>query len=166
MTTQQFKVLENRIRRAAERQGLRLEKSRARDPHAVDFGTYRLVDQRHNTVVKQNWDMPRGYGLNLRDVGRYLYTDVTVRVDPTHDRAPGEWAHDEAEPMTFDSDKTPILRYRDWSTTGVEVDGELLPDGWVLHTADGEEHLMANRFTDDIDEVVGDAREYLRRYHL
>ena len=37
------KVRENRLRRAAERQGLRLVKSRRRDPRAVGLGTYMLV---------------------------------------------------------------------------------------------------------------------------
>jgi hypothetical protein len=36
------KVRENRVRRAAERQGLQLEKSRRRDPRAIDFGRYWL----------------------------------------------------------------------------------------------------------------------------
>jgi hypothetical protein len=36
------KVRENRIRRIASRQGLRLEKSRQRDPMALDYGKYSL----------------------------------------------------------------------------------------------------------------------------
>ena len=35
MTVQEYKVLENRMRRAAERQGLRLEKSRAALPGSL-----------------------------------------------------------------------------------------------------------------------------------
>lgn len=38
-----MKVLENRLRRAAERQGFLLEKSRRRDPRAKDFDRYRLL---------------------------------------------------------------------------------------------------------------------------
>ena len=34
------KARENRLRRAAERQGLRLSKSRTRDPLALSFGWY------------------------------------------------------------------------------------------------------------------------------
>lgn len=45
------KVRENRLRRTAKRQGLRLEKSRRRDPRALDFGTYWLVDPWTNTLV-------------------------------------------------------------------------------------------------------------------
>jgi hypothetical protein len=42
-----MKVRENRLRRMADRQGLRLVKSRSRDPRAVDYGLYALID--HNT---------------------------------------------------------------------------------------------------------------------
>lgn len=38
------KVQEIRARRAAERQGLRLAKSRRRDPRALDYGTFTLTD--------------------------------------------------------------------------------------------------------------------------
>ena len=44
------KTRENRLRRMASRQLLVLEKSRARDTRAADFGNYRLLD-RNNTVV-------------------------------------------------------------------------------------------------------------------
>ena len=42
--TDDEKVRENRLRRAAARQGLRLEKSRRRDERALDYGRYWLVD--------------------------------------------------------------------------------------------------------------------------
>jgi hypothetical protein len=45
------RVRENRLRRMADRQGLRLVKSRRRDPRAVDYGGYMLVDQATNAVV-------------------------------------------------------------------------------------------------------------------
>jgi hypothetical protein len=73
MSATECKSLETRLRRAAQRQGLRLEKSRARDAHAVDFGTYRLIDQRSGAVAMRDWEMPRGFGLNLDDVARYLF---------------------------------------------------------------------------------------------
>jgi len=44
------KVRENRLRRAAERQGLMLKKSRRRDPRALDYGMYALIDDR-NVIV-------------------------------------------------------------------------------------------------------------------
>lgn len=37
------KVRENRLRRMAGRQGLRLTKTRRLDPLAIDYGTYHLV---------------------------------------------------------------------------------------------------------------------------
>ena len=40
------KVRENRVRRAAHRQGLILVKSRSRDPRAIGYGTYVLVDDK------------------------------------------------------------------------------------------------------------------------
>jgi hypothetical protein len=38
------KVRENRIRRIADRRGLRLVKSGGRDPNALDYGLYALID--------------------------------------------------------------------------------------------------------------------------
>ena len=40
------KVRENRLRRWAEGQGYKLEKSRRRDPRAKDYGTWRLIPER------------------------------------------------------------------------------------------------------------------------
>ena len=45
------KTAENRARRAAERQGLALRKSRRRDSRAVDFGRYWLIDGRTQALV-------------------------------------------------------------------------------------------------------------------
>jgi hypothetical protein len=45
------KVRENRLRRMAERQGFRLEKSRRRDPRALDYGTWTIVEPHTNTLV-------------------------------------------------------------------------------------------------------------------
>lgn len=36
------KILENRVRRMASRQGLFVSKSARRDPHAIDFGLYAI----------------------------------------------------------------------------------------------------------------------------
>lgn len=44
------KVRENRLRRMAERQGFQLAKSRRRDPRAVDYGIYRVVDAQTSLV--------------------------------------------------------------------------------------------------------------------
>jgi hypothetical protein len=51
MSTQAEKVRENRLRRAAARQGLTLNKSRRRDPRALDYGLYSLTDNNNVLVV-------------------------------------------------------------------------------------------------------------------
>jgi hypothetical protein len=45
------RVQENRVRRVAQRRGLRLVKSRRRDPQAVDYGLYALIDVDTNSAV-------------------------------------------------------------------------------------------------------------------
>ena len=50
------KVRENRLRRMASRQGLQLMKSRRRDPRALDYGTYWLVDASGVEVARGNVD--------------------------------------------------------------------------------------------------------------
>lgn len=64
------KVRENRLRRMAERQGLRLEKSRRRDPRAIDYGTYQLVDVVTNARRAVGWQ--GGYGLTLDEIEEEL----------------------------------------------------------------------------------------------
>lgn len=53
------KVRENRLRRMADRQGLRLLKSRSRDERAIDYGLYALIDIDTNSAVNpalaQRW---------------------------------------------------------------------------------------------------------------
>jgi hypothetical protein len=68
-------VRENRLRRMADRQGLRLEKSRRRDPQALTFGTYRLVDLFTRALVLG--DVNHSYGLDLDEVEKYLTGDKT-----------------------------------------------------------------------------------------
>lgn len=41
---QDEKVKENRLRRIADRRGYKLTKSRSRDPQAIDFGLYAVID--------------------------------------------------------------------------------------------------------------------------
>lgn len=52
MKTLEAKTRENRLRRMANRQGLRLMKSRSRDPNALDFGLYALTDTQ-NVLINQ-----------------------------------------------------------------------------------------------------------------
>jgi hypothetical protein len=63
---QRVKVRENRLRRMAERQGYSLQKSRRRDPRAVDYGLYSIVDSHKNPVAGG------GPGLTLDEVERRL----------------------------------------------------------------------------------------------
>ncbi len=154
MTEQEYKVHENRIRRASERQGFRLEKSRSRDERSIDYGTYQLVDNQTNTVVSHG--LPGGYGLDLADVGEFLFEDVPVHVDLDG---------------TLNFQATggePIIRYRVWDTSqlGARL-GVQMEDGWVLYyiRKDGlvGEELLYNRDIDSVAEAKADAQEYVRR---
>ena len=64
VTDKDTKARENRLRRAAERQGLTLEKCRYRDHRALGYGTYRLVQNGY--VIA--FDAASGYGLNLDEI--------------------------------------------------------------------------------------------------
>lgn len=68
MTTD--KSRENRARRAAERQGLTLSRSRRRDPRALGYGTYGLADARTGALVLG--DDLTGFGFDLDAIERYL----------------------------------------------------------------------------------------------
>lgn len=50
MSDAALKVREKRARRAAQRRGWGLEKSRARDPHALGYGHYLLLDAERRPV--------------------------------------------------------------------------------------------------------------------
>jgi hypothetical protein len=79
------KTRETRLRRKAERQGLRLVKSRRRDPRALHYGTYALV---RGATSGANWregvlvvgDPNTGYGLDLDDVERWLTSDYYIDI--------------------------------------------------------------------------------------
>jgi hypothetical protein len=66
------KVLENRLRRVAIRRGYRLEKSRRRDPGAVDFGGYMLLDGKTNGVVLGGSQDAHPYSASLADVEKFF----------------------------------------------------------------------------------------------
>jgi hypothetical protein len=66
----EVKVKENRLRRVAARRGFRLEKSRRRDPAAIDYGGYMLVDSSTNTVVLGAGHHP--YSATLEDIEDYF----------------------------------------------------------------------------------------------
>ena len=72
------KVRENRARRAVERRGYTLEKSRRRDPDAWDYGTYQIVDYSNGPggqLAYADWDTGQGWGLTLDDVEGWLGQD-------------------------------------------------------------------------------------------
>ena len=65
------KIHEDKIRRAANRQGFRLVKSRRRDPRAISHGCCMLTDTATNTVVMGVG--PTGEpGADLKEVEAYL----------------------------------------------------------------------------------------------
>ena len=70
------KVRENRLRRIAERQGLRLEKSRRRDLRAVDYGAYFLIDGPAQKSGGDNWRSrtlaTSDQGISLDEAEAYL----------------------------------------------------------------------------------------------
>jgi hypothetical protein len=79
VTGQSRKTRENRLRHAARRQGLELRKNPRRDPRALDFGSYMLVDSTTGGVVADfGWITP-GRGDHLYAVELYLYPDQTHR---------------------------------------------------------------------------------------
>jgi hypothetical protein len=88
------KVHENRLRRLAERQGLRLSKSRRRDQTAPDFGSYQLEDRSTGVVVLKR--LEAGFGLSLDDAEERLQNrplgvvppDRTVNMDVAKVLAP------------------------------------------------------------------------------
>jgi hypothetical protein len=69
--SQEIKVKANRLRRVADRQGLRLVKSRARDPHALDYNLFALIAVRTtgDPAIAGRW-------MTLDDVEAYLSRPV------------------------------------------------------------------------------------------
>jgi hypothetical protein len=115
MTDTAVKTRETRLRRMAERQGLRLEKSRRRDPRALGYGTYALVQEPPVTTggaslrerVLVAGDPNTGYGLDLDDVERWLTSDYYIELaTPEGDEigpvaSPPDLAYPLAHALTF-----------------------------------------------------------------
>jgi alkylated DNA nucleotide flippase Atl1 len=90
MSSSTEKVRENRARRAVERRGYALEKSRRRDPDAWDYGTYQIVDYSNGPggqLVYADWDTGQGWGLTLDDVEEWLGQDGG---QPVNDQRAGQ----------------------------------------------------------------------------
>jgi hypothetical protein len=62
---------EKTARRAAERQGLRLEKSRQRDKRGLLYGTFQLIDARSGQVYASG-EGATEFGLSLEEIESIL----------------------------------------------------------------------------------------------
>jgi hypothetical protein len=80
MTKDEEKIRENRLRRAAQRQGLMLAKSRRRDIHATDYGTYMLLDAQASAVVASG--ARSGYRMSLDDIEAELKGEFSTSNRP------------------------------------------------------------------------------------
>jgi hypothetical protein len=68
--TRNRRAREQQVRRLAQQQGLRLEKSRIRTPQARGYGGYRLWTAEHTAVVYGG--IPYQYGATLDEIERFL----------------------------------------------------------------------------------------------
>jgi hypothetical protein len=64
MMDQKEKVRENRMRRVLERRGYCLVKNKRRDPRAIGFGCYKIIDTETNAILAGG----RNFDLTLDDV--------------------------------------------------------------------------------------------------
>jgi len=96
---------EKRLRRAAARQGLRLSKSARRDPHASDFGKYRIENPQKGGVIVAG-GAPYNYSLDLDAAEDVLFPERhpkhghPLRRDEDYENAitphaphDGDWRH-------------------------------------------------------------------------
>ena len=74
------KAREARIRRAAARIGLILERAKTRTEYHHDFGTYQLTNSETGQTVESS--LPWGYGLSLDEVEQALSGHTDRGVDP------------------------------------------------------------------------------------
>ena len=63
---------ESAVRRKAKRQGLQLQKCRARNPDNLLYGTYHLIDPYYNTLVFYWYAYGRGFGCTLKECDDFL----------------------------------------------------------------------------------------------
>lgn len=67
------KARELYLRRKADRQGLRLSKSGRRDPHALDYGLYALIDHRTGDAINPALANRWAHSWSLDRVEAYLF---------------------------------------------------------------------------------------------
>ncbi len=109
---------EVRLRRAAQRRGLRLHKCRARDPQAIGHGMFHISDLDNVAVAGTGYS---GYSMSVDDVEVYLAgaEDFSVYFDDPHG--------------VYGDDARPILEWRDSYPTGTTRDGGTwVAHGWLL----------------------------------
>jgi hypothetical protein len=90
MDTTTDKTREIRLRRAAQRQGFTLHKSRTRDPLAIGYGLFHVADIDNRIVTEGGL---RGYEMSLDDVEVYLADAQDFDVyflNPHGDYSPGD----------------------------------------------------------------------------
>jgi hypothetical protein len=75
MMSEEEKVRENRLRRKIERMGYMLMKSRARDPDALTYGGFQIVDPETKMLIAGWGNAERGYALDLDGVEAWIAAD-------------------------------------------------------------------------------------------
>jgi hypothetical protein len=133
------KVEINRIRRKAQRLGMRLEKSPRRDRMATDFDTFALYSASDDLILGDPQKF--GFGISLGRVERYLDQDVLVVEPAVDDLVPENAA---------------ILRY-----SHDETRGRLTAAVWQLTTTAGDVFELPQ--WSDRKAVELDARAILHR---
>jgi len=78
---QDEKVRENRLRRMATRQGLKLAKARFRDPRAIGLGGYGIINAYYNMWVVGAH--PYAYSMSLDEVEEWLTSDNRGQAERT-----------------------------------------------------------------------------------
>jgi hypothetical protein len=149
--TDDDKVRENQLRRRAERQGCRLLKSRRRDPYAVDYGSYMLVDAETNSIVATGFE--RGFGLSLDAIE----AELDSRDRPAPPRRP------RSAPAALGTPKNARVRVlRTQLTAARRALDHALNDSAGVNFTDEERELLAHSF-DKLDELLAQVEARAKR---
>ena len=70
------KVLENKLRRMADRRGYRLVKSRSRDEGAIDHGLFAVIDVETNGAANPALANRRVCSWSLEEVAEFLNSEA------------------------------------------------------------------------------------------
>jgi hypothetical protein len=126
------RTLEVRIRRSAERQGLQLHRSRRRDPRALDYGKYWLIDPTTRESI-----FGGTYGKTLEEVESWL--------EPSPPRAKPDLSH-----AFFNHDEQDVLAAIDlFEVCAQATDDDLIAEAarrvglaWQVKLAQDEEERI------------------------